>query len=104
EPERWPFILGCAELLFHRRAEQTMVMPAIARRWTREEVLRLIEDHPDPTPRYELVDGVLLVSPSPSRAHQRAVRELFLLLASYERAEPAIGEVCISPSDTEPEP
>lgn len=97
-------ILGRAELLFPRRAEQTMVMPAIARRWTREEVLRLIEQHPDPTPRYELVDGVLLVSPAPSLAHQRAVSCMHGLLFEYLRAEPDVGEVLTSPSDTEPEP
>jgi Uma2 family endonuclease len=81
-----------------------MVMPAIARRWTREEVLRLIEQHPDPTPRYELVDGVLLVSPSPSLAHQRAVSWMHGMLFEYLRAQADVGEVLTSPADTEPEP
>lgn len=35
---------------------------------------------PDDGRRYELVDGMLLVSPAPSPMHQRAVRELLLLL------------------------
>ncbi len=43
------------------------------RRWTREEVLAL----PDDGKRYELVDGELLVSPSPSWGHQIALAALF---------------------------
>jgi Uma2 family endonuclease len=81
-----------------------MVMPAIARRWTREEVLDLIEQNPLLTPRYELVDGVLLVTPSPSGMHQSAVSRMHFLLASYLESERGVGEAFVSPSDTEPEP
>jgi Uma2 family endonuclease len=81
-----------------------MIMPAIARHWTRQEVLDLMERNPLSTPRYEVVDGVLLVTPAPSNAHQRAVGRLFYLLTQYLDAEPGTGEVFISPSDTEPEP
>ena len=35
---------------------------------------------PDDGRRYELVDGMLLVSPAPSPLHQRVVRKLLLLL------------------------
>jgi Uma2 family endonuclease len=62
--------------------------------WTREEVLALPEDGH----RYELIDGELLVSPSPRHAHQRAVRELFLLVYGHVTTH-AIGEVLFSPSD-----
>ena len=39
-----------------------------------------LADLPDDGHRYELVDGVLIVSPSPVTQHQRAVGNLYLLL------------------------
>lgn len=85
-------------------AEQIMAMPALqARRWTAAEVRQLIADNPLLTPRYELVDGDLLVTPSPGAPHQRAVAALYRRLSAY--LEPArIGEVYFSPSDVELEP
>ena len=75
-----------------------MGMPAkaldVARRWTRAEVLAL----PDDGNRYELVDGELLVSPSPSRLHQRAVTRLWRLLDDYLTAH-RLGEALTSPAD-----
>ena len=53
---------------------------------------------PDDGNRYEVIDGELYVTPSPSPSHQRAVLELALLLVPYVR-EHAIGEVYISPAD-----
>jgi len=71
-----------------------MGMPDVVRHWTREEVLALPEDGT----RYELVDGELLVSPSPRFPHQRAVRELTFLVGPYVEAH-GVGEVIFSPSD-----
>jgi Uma2 family endonuclease len=51
---------------------------------------------PDDGHRYELIDGVLLVSPAPSRRHQRAVLRLSHLLA---RACPPDLEVLVAPFD-----
>ena len=85
-------------------AEQIMAMPAMeARRWTAAEVRQLTADNPLLTPRYELVDGELLVTPSPGAPHQRAVSALHLLLHTYLRST-RVGEVCFSPSDVELEP
>jgi Uma2 family endonuclease len=90
--------------LFHDpHAEHFMAMPAVNRRWTAREVRQLIEDNPLVTPRYELVDGELLVTPSPGRWHQRVVLELAVALREYLEREP-VGVVMTSPSDVELEP
>lgn len=78
-------------------------MPA-TERWTREEVLDLIARNPLTTPRYELVDGVLLVTPAPRGPHQFAVVAMLRLLADYLDTEPGVGEALTSPSDVMPEP
>jgi Uma2 family endonuclease len=80
-----------------------MGMPAAERRWTAREVRALIEESPLASPRYELVDGELLVTPSPGYPHQRAVARLLVALHEYARAE-GIGEALASPFDVELEP
>lgn len=42
---------------------------------------------PDDGHRYELLDGTLLVTPSPNLGHQRCVGSIFLLLHSARRPE-----------------
>lgn len=74
-----------------------------ARRWTAREVRKLIADAPSATPRYELVDGELLVTPSPRPAHQMAVGLLFAALAAYCERE-GVGVALMSPSDIELQP
>jgi Uma2 family endonuclease len=76
--------------------------PDPRRRWTADEV-RTLYDASSAWPRYELIDGALLVSPAPSWLHQRAVARLWRALDDYVRAE-SIGEAVISPADLELEP
>jgi len=45
---------------------------------------------------YELLDGILLVSPAPSKRHQRAVKLVFMAL---ESACPTGFEVFFAPLD-----
>ena len=75
-----------------------MGMPAaIQHRWTADEVRAL----PDvPGQRFEVVDGELLVSPSPVRRHQQVVFKLAVMLEQYLEDSQA-GSVLIAPSDYE---
>jgi hypothetical protein len=60
--------------------------------WTVEMVRAL----PDDGNRYEVIDGELWVTAALSLAHQRAVRELLLLVHPYVSAH-GIGEALIAP-------
>ena len=70
-----------------------MSMPAVRHGiWTPEEVDRLVDEREGRSPRYELVDGELLVTPAPTGRHERIVAELFALLREYVMAN-RLGEV-----------
>ena len=71
-----------------------------SQRWTAERVRAELVDERRASPRYEFIDGRLLVSPSPAYSHQVAVRELYDLLGPYVRTH-GLGEVAWSPSDVE---
>jgi len=62
---------------------------------------RLTYEHlqqlPDDGKRYEIVDGELLVSPSPNRRHQRLVGSFYRWL--YRAEEAGYGEVYVAPFD-----
>ena len=76
-----------------------MGMVQSTQRWTAEMVRNL----PDDGNRYEVVDGELLVTPSPRRLHQRAVARLFVLLEAHVSAH-GIGDALMSPADIELDP
>ena len=83
-------------LRFHADAEQTVGMPITNDHvWTLEEVWALPGD---PHHRYELVDGALLVSPSPRLLHQRAAHELQVSLHEFARKVGSC-EIIAAPSD-----
>src|SRR6476660_4108416 len=81
-----------------------MGMPARApdRPWTEEEFYAARDAAPFGE-RWELVDGEVLVTPSPNWVHQRIVLRLTILLDGYVRAQ-RIGEVFGSPLDVKLEP
>jgi Uma2 family endonuclease len=81
-----------------------MAMPVTARRFTVDEIL----DWPDDGNRYELVDGVLLVTPAPVPVHQVVAHRLAAALTARSQHWPDVyvassGEILIRP-DTRMEP
>ena len=55
---------------------------------------------PDDGQRYEIVDGVLYMSPAPSEPHQEAAGRIYYHLMTYI-GFPGLGKVLISPFDVE---
>jgi Uma2 family endonuclease len=72
------------------------VMPHQFRDWTVGD----LDAVPDDGLQHELLDGMLLVSPAPSRGHQRAAARIFLELTA---ACPTSREVLFSPLDWRPD-
>ena len=81
-----------------------MGMPARAldRHWTEEEFYAARDAAP-PGERWELVDGEVLVTPSPNWVHQRVIARLFSLICEYVGAH-KLGEAFPSPLDVKLEP
>lgn len=77
-----------------------MPLPAhlAGQEWTPDRVQSELVREDQHWPRYELIDGELLVSPAPRAVHQVAVTALLRLLISYVDAH-ALGEVLTSPAD-----
>jgi Uma2 family endonuclease len=53
---------------------------------------------PEGPPHYQLIEGDLCMSPSPSFFHQHILGNIFFILRAYLEDHP-IGEVCLAPSD-----
>ncbi len=74
------------------------MVATVDRKWTADEVLAL----PDlPGRRFEVVEGELLVSPSPTDLHERAVFWLRRAITHYVAAAPRIGEALGPRSDAQ---
>jgi Uma2 family endonuclease len=71
-----------------------MAMPATHTDWTVE----MLDALPDDGKRYEIIDGELFVTPSPSDVHQYVVGELYARLLAYLRRS-GVGHPVVSPSD-----
>ena len=72
------------------------VMPHEPREWTVEDLDRIPEDGL----QYELLDGMLLVSPAPVPLHQRAIAELYAVLRTVR---PPGVELLFAPLDWRPD-
>lgn len=71
-----------------------MAMPSTQVDWT----VDMLDALPDDGNRYEIIDGVLFVTPSPNDVHQYVVGELHARLLAY--LKPArVGRPLVSPSD-----
>jgi Uma2 family endonuclease len=89
-----------AELRFPRIAEQVMGMPLSSRprrRYTLQEFERL-RDAASPGPRYEFLDGEILLTPAPNAVHQRIIVLLTVQLEPFVRAN-GIGQLLVAPFD-----
>lgn len=74
-----------------------MGMPAIHRHWTVDQVAELQQESQH-WPRYELIDGELIVTPAPDVEHQLAVKAFLLILDAYVDAH-HLGTTFTSPAD-----
>lgn len=72
-----------------------MGMPDLARHYAVDEVLAF----PDDGNRYELVDGELLVTPSPTQPHQLLLSELHAFLWAYLKPHSDVARVFFAPAD-----
>ena len=63
--------------------------------WTYEEFMTLPEEGPY---RFEIIDGELFMTPSPTPRHQKICGNLFLSIGTFLRSNP-LGEVFAAPCD-----
>jgi Uma2 family endonuclease len=71
-----------------------MAMPAAHTHWT----VDMLDALPDDGQRYEIIDGTLFVTPSPSDLHQYVVGELYAQLLQYLRGS-GVGHPVMAPTD-----
>lgn len=88
------FARASEHLYFPRRAEHIMGMSAVRANWT----VAMLDDLPDDGQRYEIIDGVLHVTPAPSDVHQLVVSVFRDRLHDYLRPS-KVARALQSPAD-----
>src|SRR4051812_41358209 len=71
-----------------------MHMAPDVKAWTVDDLVAM----PDDGQRYEVIDGELFVTPSPSLRHQEALTALAAMLVPYVASQ-MIGRVVVAPAD-----
>ncbi len=94
--DRLPSAMGAEQIM------QMVAQVSAARRWTEAEFY-VARDAAPAGERWELVDGEVLVTPSPHWRHQEIVLPLALRLREYLRAQRA-GRVFVAPLDVRLQP
>ena len=97
--------MGCVYLPNRQAAEHTMAMRSqsrLSKVWTVEEFFAARDAAPRGE-RWELVDGMVLVTPSPNAHHQRVAFQLAIRLEAYVRGQ-GVGEIFVAPLDVRLEP
>ncbi|HYO16098.1 MAG TPA: Uma2 family endonuclease [Thermoanaerobaculia bacterium] len=92
EPARWIYEEELPELILPER-EDGKPWPAQGE-WTYGDYLLL----PDDGQRYEVIGGVLYVTPAPRYKHQRSAGKFYLFLGSFVTRN-GLGEVLFAPFD-----
>src|SRR5688572_23088921 len=83
-----------------RRADHIMGMPAAQANWT----VDMLDALPDDGQRYEVIDGVLHVTPAPSDVHQIVAGAFYVRIREYLRGS-RLAYAMHSPSDVrKPDP
>jgi len=88
-------ILADAELRFSCRRADIMAMPIAVPRYTVDQVKRF----PPDGQRYELLDGVLLVTPAPRQLHQVVIAHLLVQL--YQGLMATGRAIVVTPGELE---
>ena len=91
-------VLHVSHLCILRCRGDRMGMAAPLKSYTADMVRQLNDQINWRWPRYEVVDGELLVTPAPSKPHQRVAGRLFVALSQYLGDEP-VGEAFAAPAD-----
>ena len=74
-------------------------MPAIAERKERKQTVADFMALGEGPPFAQLIQGMIVMAPSPFRSHQRVILEIAFLIRKYLEAHPDMGKLYLAPFD-----